>query len=130
MLLLRRRRRFIHPPNSSFLHSQANDFLKSDVILMVVAGVVIWGVYALVMRMCRVRLVFRVLSRLPCGRLSVLTEVVLCAMEIEESERIDVNNESKGEKQRPARTKSYTSREALSFLLRMLESKGLTPIPT
>jgi hypothetical protein len=97
---------------------------------MVVAGVVIWGVYALVMRMCRVRLVFRVLSRLPCGRLSVLTEVVLCAMEIEESERIDVNNESKGEKQRPARTKSYTSREALSFLLRMLESKGLTPIPT
>jgi hypothetical protein len=51
-------------------------------------------------------------------------------MEIEESERIDVNNESKGEKQRPARTKSYTSREALSFLLRMLESKGLTPIPT
>jgi hypothetical protein len=43
---------------------------------MVVARVVIWGVYALVMRMCRVRLVFRVLRGLCCGRLSALTEAV------------------------------------------------------
>jgi hypothetical protein len=43
---------------------------------MVVARVVIWGVIALVMRMCRVRLVSTVLRGLPCGRLSVLTEVL------------------------------------------------------
>jgi hypothetical protein len=42
-----------------------------------------------------------------------------------------INNGSNGEKIKTGgRKKSYTSREALSFLLRMLESKGLIPIPT